>query len=157
MSSAMRLGWLIATAIMLVICIVTGWQSNMLALFDRLGPGPGFFPFWLSAIGTVLCLAILAQIIRTPANPAQTARVFPTGQDRAAVYAVLTCLVLPPLLMDFLGYRLAVGLFGAVLLTALGERRWWAIVLFGAGAGWGTFYLFNNLLDVVLPTGLLGF
>ena len=160
MSTGMRNGWLIATAVMLVICLVTGWYSIQLALFDRLGPGPGFFPFWLVVIGTAMCLAILLQTLRSvpePTTAPEPATVFPRGADLGVVAAVLACLALPPLLMDFLGYRLAIGLFAAVLLVALGERRWWAVALFAAGAGFGTFHLFNNWLDVILPTGVLGF
>ena len=45
----MRQGRLIATGAMLVFCVFAIWQSLLLSLTDRLGPGPGFFPFWLAA------------------------------------------------------------------------------------------------------------
>ena len=45
----MRQGRLIATGAMLVFCLFAIWQSLLLSLTDRLGPGPGFFPFWLAA------------------------------------------------------------------------------------------------------------
>ena len=45
----MRQGRLIATGAMLVFCVFAMWQSLLLSLTDRLGPGPGFFPFWLGA------------------------------------------------------------------------------------------------------------
>lgn len=156
MSIAMRRGWLIATLVMLVICLVTAYESTLLALFDRLGPGPGFFPFWLAALGAVLCLAILAQVFRTEPDAGATAPVFPRGGDLGAVIAVLACLVIPPLLMDFLGYRLAITIFTAVSVAALGERRVWAIALFAVVSGFGTFHVFNNWLDVILPVGVLG-
>ena len=50
----MRQGRLIATGAMLVLCLLAIWQSLLLPLTDRLGPGPGFFPFWLAMIGAVL-------------------------------------------------------------------------------------------------------
>jgi len=156
MTVAMRLGWLVATLVMLVICLVTAYESTLLALFDRLGPGPGFFPFWLAALGAVLCLAILAQVFRTVPETGNAAPIFPRGSDLAAVIAVLACLVIPPLLMDFLGYRLAMTIFAAVLVAALGERRIWAIALFAVVAGFGTFHVFNNWLDVILPVGVFG-
>jgi len=156
MTVAMRLGWLVATLVMLVICLVTAYEATLLALFDRLGPGPGFFPFWLAALGATLCLAILAQVFRTVPERGNAAPIFPRGGDLAAVIAVLACLVIPPLLMDFLGYRLAMTIFAAVLVTALGERRAWAIALFAVVAGFGTFHVFNNWLDVILPVGVFG-
>ena len=73
MSPSMRLGWQITSVVMLLICIATGWEAHNLALFDRLGPGPGFFPFWLSVIGAVLCAVILAQVTRTPPTGDATA------------------------------------------------------------------------------------
>lgn len=156
MSITMRRGWLIATLVMLVICLVTAYEATLLALFDRLGPGPGFFPFWLAALGAVLCLAILAQVARTAPDSANVTPVFPRGGDLGAVIAVLACLVIPPLFMDLLGYRLSIALFTAVSVAALGERRAWAIALFAVVAGFGTFHVFNNWLDVVLPVGVLG-
>jgi len=156
MTVAMRLGWLVATLVMLVICLITAYEATLLALFDRLGPGPGFFPFWLAALGAALCLAILAQVFRTAAETGNAAPIFPRGGDLAAVIAVLACLVIPPLLMDFLGYRLAMTIFATVLVAALGERRIWAIALFAVVAGFGTFHVFNNWLDVILPVGVFG-
>ena len=35
------------------------------SLSDALGPGPGFFPFWLSLIGSVLTLAIMVETARS--------------------------------------------------------------------------------------------
>src|SRR5687768_9128230 len=47
MPPSLRRGWLIATAAMLALCLFALWQSLLLAMTDRLGPGPGFIPFWL--------------------------------------------------------------------------------------------------------------
>jgi len=55
----MRQGRLVATGAMLAFCLFALWQSLLLSLTDRLGPGPGFFPFWLALIGIVLSLALL--------------------------------------------------------------------------------------------------
>ena len=37
------------------------WLAHGYALKDALGPGPGFFPFWLGLIGAVLSLVLLVQ------------------------------------------------------------------------------------------------
>ena len=57
----MRQGRLIATGAMLAFCLFALWQSLLLSLTDRLGPGPGFFPFWLALIG-----AIVAEFFGSP-------------------------------------------------------------------------------------------
>ena len=76
----MRQGRLIATGAMLVFCAFAMWQSLLLSLTDRLGPGPGFFPFWLGLIGTVLALALLVTTFREAADPADAdTHVLPDG------------------------------------------------------------------------------
>lgn len=151
----MRLGWQITSVVMLLICIATGWEAHNLALFDRLGPGPGFFPFWLSVIGAVLCAVILAQVTRTPPTGDDTA-IFPRGDDARAAGAILVLTAIGTALLDLIGFRLAIMIFSAGLLLALGDRRWWLIIAFSIFAGFGLFHIFNNWLDVLLPVSEFG-
>ena len=76
----MRQGRLIATGAMLAFCLFALWQSLLLSLTDRLGPGPGFFPFWLALIGIVLAVALLISTAREPRDPADDeTRILPHG------------------------------------------------------------------------------
>src|ERR1044072_8453360 len=76
----MRQGRLIATGAMLVLCLFAIWQSLLLPLTDRLGPGPGFFPFWLALIGRGLLVALLLTTFREAADPADAeTRILPHG------------------------------------------------------------------------------
>ena len=63
----MRQGRLVATGVMLVFCLVAAWQSYLLPLTDRLGPGPGFFPFWMALIGVALAIGLLVVTVAEPA------------------------------------------------------------------------------------------
>ncbi len=156
-SPLMRRGWQVTSLIMLLICIVTGWEAHNLALFDRLGPGPGFFPFWLAILGGGLCAVILVQVSMTPAGSAEgDAALLPSGQAAWAAAAILVTTGVTAALLDFLGFRITITLFAAVLLVALGDRRWWLIPIFSLIAGFGLFHLFNNWLDVLLPIGVFG-
>lgn len=156
MSAAMRRGWLITGVAMLLICIATLWEAHYLSLFDRLGPGPGFFPFWLALIGSVLCAAILVQVFRTPIDTSITTPIFPRGEIAREAAAILLCAMLAAAVMEWLGFRIAIMLLSSALLFALGERRWWAIMVFALVAGFGVFHVFNNWLDVLLPVGIFG-
>ena len=90
MSPLMRRGWQVTSLIMLLICIFTGWEAHNLALFDRLGPGPGFFPFCLAVLGGVLCAVILAQVSLSPPGSAEgDAALVPSGQAAWAAAAIL--------------------------------------------------------------------
>lgn len=155
MSVGMRRGWQLSAGLLLVICAVWAWQSVQLSLFDRLGPGPGFFPFWLSLIGAVLSAVVLGQVTLARGEGVAEGLV-PRGAAAWRVVAILVTIAIGAALMDWLGFRLAMLVFNAALLVALGERRWWAVALFAAGGSFGVFYVFNNLLDVILPVGVLG-
>ena len=156
MQSGMRRGWQLTGLIMFAICLATLWESRNLALFDRLGPGSGFFPFYLSAIGAVLCALILFQVTRTPVDTEPGETIFPRGPVAWRALAILGSSALATIMMDWLGFRLGMMIVSLILLPCLGERRWWAIVLFAVVAGFGLFYIFNNWLDVLLPVGVFG-
>ena len=59
--------------------------------------------------------------------------------------------------MEFVGFRLAMLVFNAVLVIALGERRWWVIAVFAVLGSVGVYYVFTTWLDVLLPVGPFGF
>lgn len=60
------------------------------------------------------------------------------------------------LLFQLLGFTLATALMAVPVGVAFGGS-WWKSLLGGVGLGIGLFLLFDKLLDVVLPTGLLSF
>ena len=155
MSLGMRRGWQLAAGLLFVICVIWGWQSVQLSLLDRLGPGPGFFPFWLSLIGAVLSAVVFGQVTLTQAVGEGVALI-PRGDAAWRVLAIVLALVVVATLMEWLGFRIAMLVFIAGLLIALGERGWWALAAFAVIGSFGVYYVFNNLLDVILPVGVLG-
>ena len=155
----MRQGRLIATGAMLVFCLFAMWQSLLLSLTDRLGPGPGFFPFWLGLIGAVLAVALLVTTFREAVDPADESetQVLPRGPGAMRWLAIVGALAIVTLVMDYLGFRLAMLIFNVALVVALGERRWWAIAAFAILGSYGVYYVFTTWLDVLLPVGQIGF
>src|SRR4029079_13001556 len=61
-----RRGWQLACVILLGVFAAALLVSLDYSLSDSLGPGAGFFPFWLSLIGGSLTIAILVQSWRNP-------------------------------------------------------------------------------------------
>ncbi len=157
MPRGMRRAWQIATAIMLAVCLLMVWQSLQLPLTDRLGPGPGFFPLWLSLIGAALAAALLLWASLGAVTGGEAPAILPRREGAWRIVAVLAGLALVAGLMTELGFRLSMLLFVAGLVVALGERRWWAVALFALAGSFGVYHVFNNWLDVVLPVGVLGF
>jgi putative tricarboxylic transport membrane protein len=156
MSPTMRRGWQVATLVLFALSAFTIQQSIELSLMDRLGPGPGFFPFWLALLGAFLSLLLFAEVQRTrPEGPATP--ILPRGAPARQVWMIVVAIAIAAALMEPLGFRLTMLLFNGGLLCAMGERRWWAIALFAVVGSFGVFHVFNNWLDVVLPVGFLGF
>jgi putative tricarboxylic transport membrane protein len=143
---------------MLVFCLFAMWQSLLLSLTDRLGPGPGFFPFWLALIGAVLALALLITTFREAVVPADAdTQVLPAGAGAMRWLAIVGALAAVTLVMDYVGFRLSMLAFNVALVVALGERRWWIIAIFAVLGSYGVYYVFTTWLDVLLPVGRLGF
>jgi putative tricarboxylic transport membrane protein len=123
---------------------------------DKLGPGPGFFPFWLSIITGALSLALFFQTTRTKSSVEGSATLIPERQGVLRILAVLVALVGSLALLDPLGFRISLFLFLLFLPLGLGERNWWVILIFAIAGSFGIFHLFYYGLKVPLPMGVFG-
>ena len=123
---------------------------------DRLGPGPGFFPFWLSLITGGLALALLVQTSLARSSAEGSAALLPERPGAVRILAVLGALVGSLALLDPLGFRISLFLFLFFLPFALGERTWWITLIFAVAGSFGVFHVFYYWLKVPLPVGVLG-
>jgi putative tricarboxylic transport membrane protein len=123
---------------------------------DRLGPGPGFFPFWLSIITGGLALALLFQISLAKSSVGGSAALLPERQGALRILVILAALVGSLALLDPLGFRISLFLFLLFLPFALGERTWWVTLIFAAAGSFGIFHVFYYWLKVPLPVGVFG-
>jgi putative tricarboxylic transport membrane protein len=126
------------------------YESFQLSLTDALGPGPGFFPFWLGVLGALLALLLLIQLRLRKAEAGTDAVTFDRAGTRN-VLLVLAGLVAASAALELAGFRLAMFALLAYLLLVLGVRRWLAIALFAAAGSFGVYYVFYDLLKVPLP------
>ncbi len=101
----MKRGWQIASLCLLVLFAFAMWldifgsavlNSRPLPLKDALGPGPGFFPFWLSLIGIVLGTLLIMEVRRQPDDNGHA--IYPVTRPgmkaMALVLGLLLCFVL---------------------------------------------------------------
>jgi putative tricarboxylic transport membrane protein len=153
---SVRLGWFVACVCLLGVFAAALVTSLDYSLTDVLGPGPGFFPFWLSAIGILLTAAMMVQIARGKVLDDVAVSILP--DRRAAIQAggVLAALAVAAALLEPLGFRLTVMPFIAGLLFLLGARSPIAIALCTAAGSFGVFHVFYYWLKVPLPIGALG-
>jgi putative tricarboxylic transport membrane protein len=150
-----RRGRLVACVCLLGIFVAALVTSLDYSLVDALGPGPGFFPFWLSLIGAALTVAVLIQTARS--RDLATLSIPPNPQAALQAGAVLVALMLAAALLEPLGFRLTMLVFIAGLLLVLGARSPSAIVLTALAGSFGVFHVFFYWLKVPLPIGALGF
>ena len=126
------------------------------SLRDSLGPGAGFFPFWLGLIGTAMVVGLLVQNFRGRSIEDNPQGLLPHGEGARRAAVLLGGLVLAARVLQPLGFRLTMLVFTAGLLLALGVRRPLAIGAFALAASFGLFHVFYYWLQVPLPVGRLG-
>ena len=152
----MRRGWQVACACLLGVFGAALVTSLGYSLTDALGPGPGFFPFWLSAIGIVLTGAMLVQLARGSILTDTTVEILPDRPAALQAGGVLVALTVAAALLEPLGFRLTMLPFIAGLLLVLGARSLLAIALTAVAGSFGVFHVFYYWLKVPLPIGALG-
>ena len=155
-SRAGKLGWQIACLCLLGVFLPALVTSLGYSLTDALGPGPGFFPFWLSLIGAVLSAVMLAQVTLARTDDAIAISVAPDRQAALRAVGVLIALTAAAALFEPLGYRLTMLPFIVGLLLILGARSPIAISLTALAASFGVFHVFYHWLKVPLPIGEFG-
>jgi len=140
-------GWQAAVAVLLAVFAFFAIESLQLSLRDALGPGPGFFPFWLSVAGGFLALILLVQVARGRVDLETGALKF----ELRPVALVLAGLIVATALLEAIGFRLAMLLLLPYLLLVLGVRNWLAMGIFSLAGSFGVYHLFSGLLKVPLP------
>jgi putative tricarboxylic transport membrane protein len=154
----MKRAWQIMCLAFVAAAIVTLVSSFGYPYKDRLGPGPGFFPTWLSLITGGLSLALFYQV--TWSRNAPFSKGSPLPEDRGGavrIFIILGALMASVVFLDLLGFRITLFLFLIFLPLALGMRSWLLILIFSLLGSFGVFHLFYYWLKVPLPMGVLGF
>jgi len=152
----MKRAWQIGCVAFVALAIFWLIVSFQYPYKDRLGPGPGFFPFWLSIITGALALALLFQTSLAKSSAGGLATLLPDRQGALRILAILAALIGSLALLDPLGFRISLFLFLLFLPFALGERTWWISLIFAAAGSFGVFHVFYYWLKVPLPVGVLG-
>ena len=151
----MKRGWIVATIVFFALFCFTVWQSLALPQIDDLGPGPGFFPFWLAAIGVVLSILLLVETARLP-SLGDGSSLIPDRPALRRIMIIIIMLAAATVALEPLGWRLTATLLTALLLPALGARSLLFVVPFSLAAGFGVFHVFYYWLKVPLPIGTFG-
>jgi putative tricarboxylic transport membrane protein len=143
-------GWQAAAVALLALFAFFIFESLQLSLSDALGPGPGFFPFWLGVLGAILAVVLIVQQRPRKADAVIHPVTFDRGGTRSVIL-VLAGLIAASAALQAAGFRLAMAALLVYLLRVLGVQRWLVIALFAAAGSFGVYHVFYDLLKVPLP------
>lgn len=116
-------------------------------------PGPGLYPLLL---GILVLVASIGSLIFDLLNPIQGTLKIPKGNNLGRVLAVAGGAVSYVLLLPYAGHLLASMVVVFVVFQAMGLPSWPAKIGFTIVLALGSYYLFDVLLKVPLPKGILG-
>lgn len=140
-------------------------QALSWPLFGAFGPGPGFFPLVYAAVMLPASLWLfvrgmrggyVAPVSATNDDDASDAPDASQGGGTQAALATWVALALSVPAMSVAGF--VPGIFALTLFVAkiVFRKKWLASLLTAFGISIGLFVLFELLLDIELPHGLLG-
>jgi putative tricarboxylic transport membrane protein len=131
------------------------WESwNNMEYYTPLGPGAGFFPFWLGAAMGVLGIVWLIQVSRQSENKEEGPHLPPRG-GIVRILSIIISVAAVSTLMDLLGFQLVMFLFMIFMLMILGRQTIWMTLIIALVCSVGVYHLFGRYLDVQLPAASL--
>lgn len=148
----MKRPYQVMAAVLFVLSVLVAIESLKLKYYTKLGPGPGFFPFWIALCLAGLSIAMFYQATFRPPEPRPEGfRVPRPGILRAL--AMCTAWVWAVVMLERLGYRLTMAVFFPFLLLTLGRVRWYLVVALSLLGSLAVYYVFTRALSVPLPIG----
>ena len=117
------------------------------------GPGSGFFPFWISMILSALTVYWLIQITIRPGEE-MPKDFIPHRHEGMLLLLVFTDLVLFAAMMDYTGFPVAMFIFLMVMVATLGERTLRSMICYVIFSGGVTAFfviVFGQWLEVAFP------
>ena len=132
------------------------YQGRALGLAGQFGPGPGFFAFWIGVTLAVLSLVWCGQVsLQAPFG--LPAGFVPGRAGTSRVVSVVLALWTFTLLLELLGFNLAMFGLLMVLLLVFGREYLTLKIAISIAASFGVHYVFERLLRVPLPYSSIGF
>jgi putative tricarboxylic transport membrane protein len=140
----------VAGVALVLIGLVTIWESRVFPLGSFHRPGPAYMPVVLAALLILFGAAVFAMDARVR----RLAEVgWPEWRHALAIFGACAFAAWG---LERLGYRLTMAAVVAFLLLVV-ERKGWALGLaLTVAMAWGSFFVFDTLLRVPLPRGPFG-
>ena len=120
--------------------------------WTSVGPGAGFFPFWLALGVTICAVIILLQSFRAPAAAVGGRPFIPAGAWKPLLIVFLPMAAVVAVI-DYLGIYLGGALYLAGYTWLVGRHRWTTVVLVSVLVPLALFFIFEKWFLLSLPKG----
>lgn len=145
-----------ASLIIIAFCSWVGFTSVKMTYYTSIGPGPGFFPFWLALIMGALSAIWFVQLWLRPL-PGRAMDFVPNQAGCIRVAALIISALIFGLVLEKVGFALSMFVFLLFLLVALGRQSVTVTLSVSLTGSFGVYYLFSHYLKVPLPAAPIGF
>jgi putative tricarboxylic transport membrane protein len=140
----------IVAAVALALGAAALYESSKLPFGTIHSPGPGFFPWWTSALIVLLALVLALQALASRSSGVGE------GQGRIAKVALLlVALSAYVFLLDPLGYLICTFLLVLFMLRVTDPQPWTVALSMALITAVGSYVVFAVWLSVPLPRGTL--
>lgn len=151
----MRRAEMVAALVLAVGAVVLVREALRLPVgWTSIGPGSGFFPFWLSIGVAIAAVVIVAKSVRVPATPGRDAPFIRTTAWKPLLIVFLPMMAVIAALR-YLGIYIGGGLYLAGYMTFVGRHRWVSIVLVSVLIPLALFFIFERWFILPMPKGRL--
>ncbi|WIY52731.1 tripartite tricarboxylate transporter TctB family protein [Devosia sp. YIM 151766] len=128
------------------------YGASRMPYYTSIGPGPGFFPFWLSLLLTVLGLLAAFGAWREPVRDLP-ADFWPQEGGIWRLLAILAALAMAALGLETIGFPITMLAVNLLVLITLGLRKPLPLITVALAGSFGVYFVFSHWLKVTLPAG----
>lgn len=141
-----------AGVILLVYAATIFYQSLSMDYTTRLGPGPGFFPLWLSGILIIFTLFYIIDSAKK--DIVLITDILPRGQARWNILLTVTGLIVFPIIVSFFGFVVSASILLFIMFVR--DYKWYTALGISVALSVLILVVFQSLLGVSLPVNDFG-
>ena len=123
---------------------------------SEFGPGPGFEPFWLGVILSLLSIFLFINTFRRKVDEGEDKPRLPGWKSLGRLGVIMLIMAGLAFLMNSLGFVLSVFLFVSVILFALEGVSVLKSIYYGIMFSGVIFLVFRYWMNIDLPKGFIG-
>lgn len=144
--------------VLLVLAVTTFVEVSKLPTGSAVSPQTGFFPLIIGIILGILSLIRLGQAVIGRTEREDSLKIAWTAGSVGwrSLGSTVLCLFLYGLFFEYLGYLVSTFLLIALIVRAVGTKKWGTILAIAFISDSVSYLIFCILLQCQLPAGILG-